>query len=269
MEKDVAVMPPEKVFLNLKRPLEEVRVWDKLYGFKGFTYPEKGGIESNYHGRPHPLPLMLYPEAVEANNVMKRFTIGMVKMLKPQRHWTLNALTQYHRLASYQYYFHYLHIRYYNDCSRELMGFIYRLLRHLGFSFNLSYELGRDGATLLQYENGYLHRVQDLFTEMTKESLLANPRKELKRIGELYSQRENYKGEGVETSFRMVIAGLRFLLLIPKFKKAFKFALIDSEFKNFQFDEKSKYWADRFDAYDFGGETYNIRQLKQGFKLYG
>lgn len=266
---DIPVMPPDKVFLNPKVPIGQMRVWEMLYGFKGFRLPEKGGIEADYVGRPKPYKGLVYPEAVEANNRIKRFIVFFIKMLVPRRNWLETALTQFHRMCEYQYHPHYLHGRYYNDCCREMMGFVFRLLRRLGFSFDLSYELGRDIATLLEYENGYLFRVEDLFTETSKEMLYDNPREAIKGLAYIYSKREQYKGEGIETTFKASFKLIRFLLLIPKFKKAFRFALAGSDFKNFQLDETSKYWADRFDAYDFSGEPYKIRQLKQGFKLYG
>ncbi len=263
---DNAVMPPDKVFLVPKMPMDELRAWEKLYGFKELTVTEKG-INFHYHSRPYPYQGLLYPEAVEANNIMKRVLIGLARMAVPPT--PTNALTQFGRLADYLYTQHYLHLRYHNTFCRELFEFIYRFLRRLGFDFELSYQTGRRGATLLEYENGYKFRVQDLFTETSKEKLMENPRKELKRLRKIYQQREKYKGEGIEKSFVIVFEALRLLLLIPLVKTAFKFALADSEFKNFQFDKIDKYWADRFDSYDFGGEPYSIRQLKQGFKIYG
>lgn len=256
------VMPPDKVFLQRRLPLSEVRAWETLYGFKEFSFGEKG-FYSHYLGRPKNKGLA-YEQATEYNNIMKRLTIGMVRMLKPT---PTNILTQYKRLADYLYTPHYLHTRYYNDCSRELFELTYRFLRRLGFSFELSYGIGRIVATLLEYENGYRFRVEDLFSATTKEQLLANLRVELKRIEKIYLSREKNKGEGIETSFKMVFLFLRLLLLIPKVKRALKFALVDSEFKNFQLDEIDSYWANRFQDYDFGGEPYGVRQLKQGFKL--
>ncbi len=263
------VMPPDKVFLNPRKPLGKLRAWETLYGFKEFTYPEKGGYLAHYHGRPVPNKGMTYSQATETNNIVKRISIGLVMCLKPIRHPLKNILYQIKRLADYLYAPHYLHTRYYNDCSRELMQFTYALSRRLGFGFELSYGFARIPAQLLEGENSYRFRVEDIFTETSKEKLLANPRKELKRLREIYESRDLSKGENsVTDKFVMVFTLLNFLLLIPKFKKAFKFALSDSEFKNFQLDDIDSYWANRFNDYNYGGQPQSLRQLKQSFKLY-
>lgn len=265
------ILPPDKVFLNPRvHDLGQLRKWETFYTFKEFSFPSQGGYLAHYHDKAHPLKGFPYTSILEANNTAKRLTIGLVMMLKPTWHPIENALFQYQRLADYLYTPHYLHERYYNDCSREVFGFVFRFLRKLSFDFQLSYGIGRIVATLLEYEHVYRFRWEDIFSETTKEKLLANPRKELKRLEQVYLSRENYVGENaVSGRVKMTFMLLRFLLLVPSIRKAFKFSLRESEFKNFQFDEIEKYWADRFSGYDYGGEPYQIRQLKQGFNLYG
>lgn len=259
------IQPPVHVLLHPPRPLPEMRGAETMYGFKEFGGNEEKTDELlvYYTGRPHPHKGISTTESMEANNTVKRLTIGLVQMVK-----TRNILAQYHRIAEYLYHPHYRHQRYYNNCSRELFSFIFRFLRYLRFDFDLSYELGRDVASLLEFDTGYRFRVEDIFTASTKQKFLDNPRKELKRLEQIYLERESYKGWGVEASFKAMFRLLRFGLLFPPIKKAFRFALVDSEFKNFQFDKIEKYWADRFREYNFGGEPYEIRQLKQGFKIY-
>ncbi len=262
------VMPPDKVFLNIRQPLGQMRAWETLYGFKEFSFPEKGGILAYYNGRPLPNKGMVYTEAVEANNVFKRIAIGLVMCLKPTWHPLKNILHQIYRLADYLYYPHWLHIRYYNDCSRELHQFTFTLLLRIGFGFDLSYRFARIPSQLLEGENSYRFRWEDIMAMTTKEKLLQNPRSELKRIEKIYLQREvQQQNNEVINKFKMVFGLLRLLLLIPKFKKAFRFALVDSQFENFQLDSIDSYWANRFTDYNYGGEIQQIRQLKQGFKL--
>jgi len=262
-------MPPDFVFLNPKKPLSELRVWETYYGFKSFSFPEKGGILAYYEGRPVPNKGMSYSQSTETNNIMKRISIGMVMCLKPTWHWPSNILTQIKRLADYLYAPHYLHTRYYNDCSRELFQFTFALLRKLGFGFDLSYGFARIPAQLLEGENTYRFRFEDIAMMTTKDRLLANSRKELKRIEKLYLGRDTAQGENTVTDkFKMVFRLLNLALLFPPFKKAFRFALVDSEFENFQLDEIDEVWANRFNDYDYGGEPRNIRQLKQAFKFY-
>lgn len=261
------VNPPDKVFLYPRIPLADLRAAETFYGFKEFSFPDKGFL-SHYYGRPVPSKGMNTVGAMEANNTLKRIVSFLLLVAKPKRHWLQNVMLQFVRLVDYLYAPHYLHTRYYNDCSRELFQLVFSFLRRLGFNFYLSYSIARIVASLLEFDNGYRLRVEDLFSATTKEKMIHAPRAELTRLEAIYHSRENYKGEeGIEGKFTAVFKGLKLLLLIPKVKKAFRFALVDSEFGNFQLDEIDKYWADRFSAYNFGGEPYGIRQLKQGFKI--
>lgn len=263
-------MPPAKVFLYPRQPLAELRAWETLYGFQEFSFPEKGGMLAHYQGRPVPNKGMTYSQATETNNVMKRIVIGLAMCFRPTLHPIRNFLFQFKRLADYLYNPHYLHTRYYNDCSRELMQFIFALCRRMGFGFDLSYGFARIPAQVLEGDNGYRFRVEDIASMTTKEKLLAHPRKELKQMEQLYLERElNVHGVNeVSGRVKMVFRLLRWLLLIPKFKKAFRFALVDSEFENFQLDSIDSYWANRFNDYNYGGEPQNVRQLKQAFQFY-
>jgi len=262
-------MPPDFVFLHARVPLETRRAWETLYDFKEFTYPEQGFL-SHYNGKTIPRKGMPYTTALEANNTMKRLAIGMVMMLKPTLHPLNNILFQFQRMADYLYTDHYFHTRYYIESCRELMEFVYRFLRKLGFSFDVSYNFGRIPATIFQLAEGFRFRLEDIFGMTTKEKLLADPRGELKRMHKLYLERETYQGDNTAGDrFDMVFKILILALLIPKIKKAFKFALVDSDFKKFQLDEIETHWSNRRIDYHFGGVPYGIRQLKQGFKIYG
>ncbi len=264
------VMPPDFVFLNPRpKSLGKLRAWETLYGFQGFSFPEKGGFLAHYHGRPRPNKGMAYSAASEANNIMKRLAIGIVMCLKPTLHPLRNFEVQLRRFVDYLYGPHYFHWRYYSDCPRELMRFGFLLLRRLGIRFELAYWLSRVPTTLLEYENAYRYRVEDIFTASSAERLRANPRGELRRLEGVYLAREHCVGDqAVSDKFKMVFRVLRFLLLVPRFKRAFVFALDGVEFSNLQLDDTESYWANRHNEYDFGGQPYGIRQLKQGFKLY-
>ncbi len=247
-----------------------MRAWETLYGFEEFTYPEKGGFLAHYHGRPFPNKGMAYSQATETNNIIKRIVTGLILCFKPTLHPVENFLSQFRRLADYLYIPHYLHTRYYNDCSRELFQFVFMWLRRLGFKFELAYGCARIPATLLEYENSYRFRVQDIAGIFNLKALLENPRKEIKRVEKIYYIREHSHGaSSVADKYKMVFLFLKLALLIPNIKKAFKFALVGSEFENFKLDKADLYWANRFNDYDYNGERREERQLKQAFQIYG
>lgn len=261
------ILPPDKVFLNPKKPLSEMRAWETYYGFEKFTYPELGFL-SHYQGRPYPNKGMTYTEATEANNMVKRAVIGLAMCLKPTWHPIRNCEVQLKRFLDYLYVPHYLHWRFYADSTRELFSASYMMMRKLS-SQEKAYWWARIPATLLEYENSYRFRFQDICSIMDKEVLKKNPRRELKRVQKIYLAREKGSGDNTVTDkFKMVFRLLRVLLLVPRFKKAFQFAVANCDFEKFKLDEADQYWANRFNDYLYGGKSREERQLKQAFKIY-
>lgn len=123
---------------------------------------------------------------------------------------------------------------------------------------------------LIEYDNAYRLRFIDLGSETSKEKLLENPRNEIKRILELLTEREVLFGKDVSNKFRYVSIVLRFVLLIPKFKRAFKYAITRSNWENMVYDNIDRYWACLRTDYDFMGMSSLARKVlleRNGFSL--
>lgn len=272
------VIPPDEVFQTPPKPLGETQGAYVIPDFVGLDYSEKEGMVANYLNHPFSRKGLQYVEATEANNHIKKIVVALISSVAHP----FSILENLARIADYTYRNHYLQRKFYCKFSREIWKFTYLFLKRLGVKDLLAYRWGKIVATLFQYEEGYRMRLEDIFSETTTEKLLQ--RKELKRLFNIYSEREKCSGEhqdNVNQKFKAIFTFLRIGLLIPKVRKAWKFTLQEIEIENLQLDEADRYWCNTNADYDFGGrnieqrfatamDTYNwhqINQYKQSLKI--
>ena len=110
---------------------------------------------------------------------------------------------------------------------------------------------------IIDIDSAYRYRLEDLLSETTKELLLKQPRKEIKRLIKLNAEREP---KHVGLKLKMVANFILVFLLIPAFKNKFKQVIATCEFKNLQFDQADYYWAMMNKDYNYTGRSYEERQ---------
>ncbi len=266
------VIPPDEVFQTPPKPLGETQGAYTIPDFIDLTFTEREGMVSNYLNHPFSRKGLQYPEATEANNHIKKIVVAAIQSISHPSKTLFNFV----RIADYTNRNHYLQRRFYCKFAREVWKLTYLFVRYLGVENELAYRCGRIVANLFQYEEGYRMRVEDIFSETSKEALL-KPQRELKRLLKIYLPREKCSGEhidNVNNKFSSVFKLLRLGLLIPKVKSAWKFALQEMEIKNLQLDEADSYWCNMNGDYDFGGkgieqrfnqaiDTYNWHQINK------
>jgi hypothetical protein len=247
----------------------------------GLELPESGGVFVHKQGgrvimdRGQPKLVdqikCLYPEkgypdpnAVGANNIAKRVLMGYVsffanpavimgmfgilflpfsKNVNIIRRFVDNCHNMMRTLQD-PYYLE--EIRYSNPC-REIRKMAKEFLLALGIKSSFP----KDIAHLIEYDTAYRYRIEDILSETTKEKLLKNPRKEIKRLAEIFKQREP-KGHLFQ-KFNYFSSLARLALLHPKIKRAFKKALEVVDFKQMQLDEADRYHVLKYSGYDFLG----------------
>lgn len=112
-------------------------------------------------------------------------------------------------------------------------------------------------AHVIEYDAAYRFRLMDLASETSKEKLLKNPRKELKRLLQLHKERDY---EEVVDKVGGVGRLCTYALFYPPFKKAFVRAIESVDFKKLQYDEADRYWAMKKRDYSYFGLSYADRQ---------
>jgi len=129
--------------------------------------------------------------------------------------------------------------------------FITNFLMNLG----LDPQISQTTAHILEYDDAYRYRFQDIINEADLSQLQISPRKEIKRLINIYKQRE--ENQVVKDKLEKLITPILYLLLIPKVKKAFIQAI--PHIKGIRPDPADLYWMSIRNDYLFGGKTYEER----------
>ncbi len=110
---------------------------------------------------------------------------------------------------------------------------------------------------VLEFDNAYRYRAQDLIGEYR---LKEPPRKEIKRLLELLNKRDlPEKGWSTYGKFKKLITPILWLLLIPKFKRAFKKAIEAVDLNKVRFDNNDRFHFAFWRGYDYEGKTWAER----------
>lgn len=272
-----SIMPPDEVF---DRPpqstIERVGgVGMKLHILERYTVLHTGGMFLYFKGVKYPKKGFPFPEALHAINIVKRQmmmlinTVARKEMVLPavgivvipfKKKVALleHTLANFNRSNDYILANVYLKEVYMTPCARELRKFLSFFLYNLGISFDTSRTTAKIFSTLVEYDDAYRYRIQDLMKEITKEEIIEYPRDAIAKLLKLFSERDK-NGEVVIKKFNNVGKLLSIALLSRKVRKAFTTALESVEFKDMQMDEADMYHCLTRDDYNFGGKTIEYR----------
>ena len=247
-----------KVFYRIYKVEDEneIRTW-----IEGAQYYQKG---------------IATPETLSFVNIAKRLFVEITKnlskwyfmpsllligMLPPKRHLLAlqGILEGFNGVLDKVIGPYILKPKHMTESARELRIFIFNFLLAYGISERESKLTSDIISHFIEYDNAYRFRMQDLFTETSKELLMKQPIKEIKRLALLSQERDS---AGVSVKFQRVIKLASLILLIPRVRKAFKKALEISIFENLQFDECDEYWVSMRTDYDYFGEKPDVRSLR-------
>lgn len=116
-------------------------------------------------------------------------------------------------------------------------------------------------AHIVEYDDAYRFRLQDMATELRVDSFKKSPIKETKRLLEIWGERES---PGVMINIRRYAKLLLLVLYIPSIRKS----IINNiqYIKKMQYDKCDWYWVAFKDNYKFGGKTHAER-LAEGIPI--
>jgi hypothetical protein len=147
--------------------------------------------------------------------------------------------------------------------SQEIRIFITRFLIKLNIPLETSIHTADVISHFVNGDNAYRWRLQDLFNESSKDKL-RKPRKELKRLLQINSDREVF-GRGVWEKFKTVYTVLSLILLIPKVKRAWNYALDVVEYNKLIPDKIDKFEMccipEKSSSYNYLGKTAKERRM--------
>ncbi len=146
--------------------------------------------------------------------------------------------------------------RYLTPIAQELFILVKVFLVRLGINEEQAIQFAEIFCHLIEYDDAYRFRLQDIFNEVNQESLLTNPRKELKRVFKIYKERDSI---GVAEKFSIIYYLLLLVLLSPKIRSSFKEVVKVTNFSKLRFDEADHYWVSVRGDYKFFGKTFEER----------
>lgn len=176
--------------------------------------------------------------------------------------------------------------------AQELSRFSNNFLENIGINKEIREQTTEILINVINYDNAYRYRFQDLFNETTKGKLM-NPRKELKRLLKINKSREVHEYDlndpnvklpsekemkrrgikvednivyspliGVSKKFKMFHLVLSSILLHPKIKKAFLYALYKTDITRLQPDKADRFWMCVRTGYQYFGMTHKQRLME-------
>lgn len=253
----------------------------RVYITEQVIYPDEGGILMKYKGVPYLRQGFVFPEAMDNANNLKKITVLFLAIIKGKgikgkignflAHycWTADWMFQWYDPNTQKVRKIYLKENRYRQSVQELIKLINNFLNNLGIKVEgagiARGNFGRVIGTLIEYDNAYHWRMEDIFSETTKEQLIKNPRKELKRLLTIYRQREK---QGIEFKAEAIVKLLNFIFWIPGVKKAFKKAIesVDIEKMSITHGPSNSnqpndfYYIMNYEGYDFKGMKLKERQ---------
>ncbi len=127
------------------------------------------------------------------------------------------------------------------------------------------FPMERDVACLfLEASQGYRYRVQDILSELDKDTFLKNPLKETLRLFDLMTDRET--AVQMSTKWRiarkMITPAYWYLRIFKRnlLKKIIK--IVERiDLNEIKLSPEDNYWCNRTDSYNFGGISWSIRKL--------
>lgn len=272
--------PPDHIFKYQRNRIAPAQsVWGGgtvSYAPKQAEYIENEGNFVYYWGVPFPSKTIAPVEAIHAINATKRLVMIALqtlslKQLRPAiiltllqgsrgRTKILNFLCEkFVGFAHVTVINFYLKDEYYCGLVKEIRKFVERVLISLNVSLELAITVAEMIGMMFEYDNAYRWRIQDLFTETSKELLMENLPRELNRLIEILAEREVTKDSGVAGRFSSGMRLIKYMWYVPSIRKTLRKAIDSMEIENCKLDEADIYHTCLFGDYNTQGKTIQER----------
>lgn len=258
----------------------------QLLPVKEATDTNKQGWYIYYEGLSHPKKGFPTPHAVNAIGPVKRILMNTIKAiatkdlilafigiaLTPRKYKVRileRILIQFNDFAHLNMWRFYFEPPFKQPANVATYDFVRHFLYNLKVNTKVADNTANIVGHLVEYDDAYRYRIQDVMSETNKEKLLANPSKEVQRILQILMEREQGGRSGV-TDWRgdhvikkaKSLSRLGLALYIPFVKKAFKYGIENTNITDLQMDEMDRYNTRLLAGYNFDGESYDVRVKK-------
>lgn len=156
--------------------------------------------------------------------------------------------------------------RHWSKFCKSFYLIIYLFLYRIGFEEKSCDKFSEIFCFIIDADGAYRFYLEDLFSASSIKQLTENPRKEVKRLIQLYKDRQ--PNEVISSKFNKVAQLLSIFLLIPKVKRSFIDSFTSCDYESLRSDEADIYWQGIRNDYNFGGLTFEERQKCARIKGY-
>lgn len=240
--------PPKDIFTNVSnRVLQEDQI---TFLMEKIEYTD--GIKVFYKEAQFPRSGFPTPEAIDAINKVKRLLVNSIKLNKISL-FSVFVLNKNKNL-----------IEWFNNVAYEIMypfiikdEFLTKPAREIKNILSpIDEKLATILAHLVEYDDAYRYRFQDIFSEINLISYSYNPLRELGRVLNIAKDRDL---QGVYNKYINIYKVLKVLSYIPAYKKKINNILLEIYLPNMRFSESDWYWVCQRGDYKFGGLTTEER----------
>ena len=110
-------------------------------------------------------------------------------------------------------------------------------------------------SLIVEFDSAYRYRVQDIISELNKENLIKNPKKEILRLLDIINSRERTFNPRWNQIKKIVKVGM----YIPKFRKTIVSFLKEINIDEIKFSKEDIYWTNKDFSYCYRGLTATER----------
>jgi len=139
------------------------------------------------------------------------------------------------------------------------------VIREIAFGFGVersnAVTLSEILGNVIDYDNAYRYRIQDLVACTSKEAMLKRPIREVWRLAKINAKRERQHGPMVSSKFRLFALAICATLCLPRFRGAFRDAIRSSSWDAMLPDQSDRFWMCVRSGYDFFGMTDTERRI--------
>ena len=251
---------PEKIYKYRRtQPLSGAEV--VTYMTREVKEVEGEGIFTYYHGIDIPRvgvspTYQDFPKAMAEVDKVKRsireYLKNLFLYLRPEK--TLRLFNEFADRCLGQWY---LGEEYVCPTAVQVWLFLDGFLEEMGIDVDVAIKTAEIVATIIEYDDAYRYRLNDLMSETTKEKILENPAREIKRLLKLGSERENYAQPPI---MRHINKLLSWVLLIPKVKRAILQGFQVVNWRGWQLTESEIFHTLVWKDYNVMGRSWDDRQ---------
>lgn len=266
------VIPPKEVFKYPPTVSSDVKFEDRVKSEQNVSYileklevTETDGLLLHIQNAEYPKRGFPFPEAIAHINTIKRLLVVASKVINPLSLFFINknkAIEGFNEVALYNIKPYILKTEYLTPVAKEIQKIVSGFAQAIHIKQATAEQFGEIIATMIEYDDAYRYRIQDIMSLCSKSNLLENPRHELHRLLGIMFWRDS---SSMVQKFEKMMAILR----IPYFNSRLKKVLHNINLEALKLDDIDRYWVMNRSDYRFLGLPLEERQKMMKSKPMG